>query len=68
MTSRFTKECDGVGESTERVVERRKKGDRFVNSRMIVEKYVRENLEWNFTGMSQQLRIDTNVDATIWQY
>ncbi|TXG49115.1 hypothetical protein EZV62_024990 [Acer yangbiense] len=44
---------------------------RFVNSKMIAEKYEgqwRENLEWNYAGMSQQLRTDTNVDASIWQY
>ncbi|KAK1560930.1 hypothetical protein Q3G72_032472 [Acer saccharum] len=43
----------------------------FVNSKMIADKYVgqwRENPEWNYAGMSQQLRTDTNVDASIWQY
>ncbi|KAK3182919.1 hypothetical protein Dsin_030205 [Dipteronia sinensis] len=43
----------------------------FVNSKMIVDKYLgqwRENPEWNFAGMSQQLKTDTNIDASIWQY
>ncbi|KAK0594585.1 hypothetical protein LWI29_037000 [Acer saccharum] len=43
----------------------------FVNSKKIADKYVgqwRENPEWNYPGMSQQLRTDTNVDASIWQY
>ncbi|KAL5549616.1 hypothetical protein UlMin_004847 [Ulmus minor] len=43
--------------------------NKFVTSRMIAEKYVdqwRANPEWNFGGMSQQLRVDTNVDASLW--
>ncbi|KAI9184814.1 hypothetical protein LWI28_001321 [Acer negundo] len=42
----------------------------FVNSKMIADKYLgqwREKPNWNFVGMSQQLRSDTNVDASIWQ-
>ncbi|KAK1589138.1 hypothetical protein Q3G72_030870 [Acer saccharum] len=41
--------------------------NKFVNSRLIAEKYVdqwRANPDWNFTGMSTQLRIDTNMDAS----
>ncbi|KAK3223767.1 hypothetical protein Dsin_010792 [Dipteronia sinensis] len=43
----------------------------FVNLKMIADKYLcqwRENPKRNFAEMSQQLRIDTNVDASIWQY
>ncbi|KAK1591219.1 hypothetical protein Q3G72_004098 [Acer saccharum] len=39
--------------------------------KMITEKYVgqwRVNPNWNFAGLSQQLRTNTNVDASIWQY
>ncbi|KAK4849536.1 hypothetical protein QYF36_025897 [Acer negundo] len=45
--------------------------NKFVSSKMIAEKYVgqwRVNPDWNFAGLSQQLRIDTNVDTSIWQY
>ncbi|KAI9176456.1 hypothetical protein LWI28_003081 [Acer negundo] len=38
---------------------------------MIANKYLgqwRENPGWNYAGMAQQLRTDTNVDALIWQY
>ncbi|KAL5576670.1 hypothetical protein UlMin_018369 [Ulmus minor] len=43
----------------------------FVNSKMMAEKYVnqfRANPAWNYEGMNQQLRTDTNVDASLWQY
>ncbi|KAK1581406.1 hypothetical protein Q3G72_005768 [Acer saccharum] len=45
--------------------------NKFVNSKMIAEKYVgqwRVNPDWNFAGLSQQLRTDTSVDASVWQY
>ncbi|KAK1555460.1 hypothetical protein Q3G72_026756 [Acer saccharum] len=41
---------------------------KFVSSKLIAEKYLwqlRENPDWNFAGMSQQLRVDTNVDVSI---
>ncbi|KAK3190009.1 hypothetical protein Dsin_029570 [Dipteronia sinensis] len=45
--------------------------NKFVNSKLIAEKYVdqwRANPDWNFAGMSERLRTDTNVDASQWQY
>ncbi|KAK2644972.1 hypothetical protein Ddye_020167 [Dipteronia dyeriana] len=45
--------------------------NKFVNSRLIAEKYVdqwRVNPDWSFAGMSAQLRIDTNMDASKWQF
>ncbi|KAK0587687.1 hypothetical protein LWI29_026890 [Acer saccharum] len=45
--------------------------NRFVSSKHIAEKYVgqwRENPDWNFVEMSQQVRTDVNVDVSIWQY
>ena len=45
--------------------------NKFVNSRLIAEKYVdqwKANPDWNFAGMSAQLRIDTNTDASKWQF
>ncbi|KAK4839838.1 hypothetical protein QYF36_025358 [Acer negundo] len=45
--------------------------NKFVNSKLIAEKYVdqwRANPNWNFAGMLAQLRIDTNMDASKWQF
>ncbi|KAI9153472.1 hypothetical protein LWI28_011841 [Acer negundo] len=45
--------------------------NKFVNSKLITEKYVdqwRVNLDWNYAGMSAQLRIDTIMDASNWQF
>ncbi|KAK0590542.1 hypothetical protein LWI29_028567 [Acer saccharum] len=45
--------------------------NKFVNSKLIAEKYVhqwRANPDWNYAGMSAQLRIDTNMDASKWQF
>ena len=45
--------------------------NKFVSSKFIAEKYVgqwRENPDWNFAGMAERLRSDTNVDASKWQY
>ncbi|KAK0587969.1 hypothetical protein LWI29_032097 [Acer saccharum] len=45
--------------------------NKFVNSKMIVDKYVdqwRVNPNWNFVEMSHQLRVDTSVDVSVWQY
>ena len=43
--------------------------NKFVNSKLIAEKYVhqwRANPDWNYAGMSAQLRIYTNMDASKW--
>ena len=43
----------------------------FLSSEMIEKKYLnqwRVNTEWNFDGFAQQLRMDTNIDATQCQY
>ena len=45
--------------------------NKFVSSKFIAEKYLgqwRENPDWNFAGMAERLRSDTNVDASKWQY
>ncbi|KAK0605360.1 hypothetical protein LWI29_025847 [Acer saccharum] len=45
--------------------------NKFVSSKLIAKKYVgqwRVNPDWNFTRLSQQLRTDTSVDASVWQY
>ena len=38
---------------------------------MIAKKYIdtwRATPDWSFEGFAQQLRIDTNMDAILWQY
>ena len=45
--------------------------NKFVNSKMIVDKYAdqwRVNPNWNFAGVAHQLRVDTSVDVSVWQY
>ncbi|KAK0585464.1 hypothetical protein LWI29_028919 [Acer saccharum] len=45
--------------------------DKLVNSKVIAKKYVgqwRANPDWNFARLSQQLRTETSMDASLWQY